>query len=292
MSRTRHTAALLLAVVLRAGTAHAEEPSPFDGQGGTPVQTPPTAGVDNAASTTQVAGGATTSGGGSGGGAEADSHEYRQRVLPGPCPVTPLDATPQLVQIERRLRSGGAWEPVGPAQCTGQAAPAAPAPVVDLDDIRGTALTVRAQVSPPRPSLTVQPQAGALVNQPAVFSVEDPGTTPSDSALNPLSQRSVTVRLAAPTYTWTFGDGGSRSAGVRRGQPYARGTTVPQEGTGDPYVSHTYSAAADRTVTVTASYAVSYSFSGDGRVFTLPPLEVSTSAALRVREARSELVSR
>lgn len=288
MRTTRLAVALLASVALLSGAASAEEPSPFAGQSGDPRPTPPpTAAVDNAASATGVDPGGTQSGGGSNGG-RPDPYEYRTRVLQGPCPPTPLDPTPQLVQRERRLRSGGPWEPTGPAGCTGQ--PTAPQPVVDLTDIRNTAVTVRAQVSPPRPSLTVQPQAGSLVNQPAVFAVGEPGAPPVDTALNPLSQRTVTVRLSSPTYSWEFGDGVGRAVGSSRGQTYVRGDSVPREGAGDPYVSHTYAAPGEVTVSVTATYAVTYTFSGDPRVFTLPPLQVTESEDLRVRPARSELV--
>ncbi|MCW2607696.1 MAG: domain containing protein [Frankiales bacterium] len=222
-----------------------------------------------------------------GGPSAPDPYEYRTIFIPGPCPVRPDGALPRLVAEQRRLPPSGDWTTLR-SYCDGDT----PQPVVDLDDIRGTALTVVARVSPPRPVLEVQPQGGALVNQPAVFSVADPGPPPSDSALNPLSQRTVTVALAAPTYSWSFGDDAGRDVGGRRGQAYRRGSTVPAEGAGDPYVSHTYRGPGGRTVTVTASYAVSYTFSGDPRVFTLAPLVVSDSAPVQVRAAKSELVSR
>lgn len=219
-------------------------------------------------------------------------YEYRTVILQGPCPVTPTEPNPQLVAYEQRELPDGQWERTG-GGCTGN--PAAPVdPTLDLGAIYNTALTVRATVRPPQPTLTVQPRGGALLNQPAIFYVTDPGPAPTASATNPLSGRVVTVTLTAPTYDWDFGDTTTRQGLTTTGQPHINGSPAPAEGAGDPYISHTYRQPDPDglPVTVTATYRVSYTYTGNtSGPLPLEPLVVTDTQRLRVRSARSELVS-
>lgn len=286
----RTTAAVLVALALLTGSAAASSTG-SDAPSSNPIAVPQQAPTATAEITDQVStvdpsgttpAGTTSSGSG-------PRYEYRTTVLQGPCPVTPLDATPQLVSYERRLLPNGAWEPYG-GGCTGQE-PAAAEPVLDLGSILTTAVTVRASVPATPPDLAVQPSTGALVNQPAIFSVADPGPPASASAVNPLSGRTVTVSLAPPTYRWTFGDGAGTGPTTSRGRAYSAGATVPQEGGGAPWITHTYRAPGTRTVTVTATYPASYTFTGNTQgPLGLDSLVVSDSVVLQVRAARSELV--
>lgn len=277
----------------------ANDPASDDAGYGVPAQGPPpeaaatltdTSGSANAGKP-QAAPAGTTSGGGGG-----KRYEYRTVVLQGPCPVTPTEPNPQLIAYERReLPNGTTWERVAGGGCTGNPA-APPQPPLDLDDIYNTAVTVRAAVRAVQPDLTVQPQGAALVNQPAIFYLSDPGPAPSASATNPLSGRLVTVTLSGPTYNWTFGDGATRPALTSRGQAYrpgSPGSRVSREGTGDPWISHTYAEPGQRAVTVTATYRASYTYTGNtAGPISLEPLTVTDSQQLEVRSSRSELVSR
>lgn len=293
----RGNAALGLPVVLvllTAGPAWAGD-GPLGGSQAPVVTT--TSGGDTAgvAATTSDPGGdgPLAAGGQAGGGAPgAEPAAVRPRVerqtvqVPGPCPATPGNPAPRLLQDQTRVPPGP-WLS-GATYCEGDPVPV-PAPVIDPEVIRGTAAAVRATVRAPRPAVVVQPPGGALVSQPAVFSVGDPGPPPSASDTDELSTLTVTVRLGAPTYTWDFGDGAVRSGLTSRGRAYRSGDDVPREGSGE-LISHTFSAAGAPTVTVTAVYPVTY---GAGPVSgSLAPLTARSTAQLRVRSARSELVSR
>lgn len=293
-ARRGRTVVLLSALgvlLTSAPDAVAQQGPAGSGAFGTPAQAPPSTTV----TLTDTANGGDTGyvrpAGAGRGPSNGRRYEYRTIEVQGPCPVTPTEPNPRLVRYERRELPDGAWTAYG-GGCTGQVQAAA-APVLDLADIYNTAVTVRASVTAVRPDLAVQPAGGALINQPAIFYVTDPGQPPTASATNPLSGRLVTVTLTTPTYTWDFGDGAGRRDLAARGQAYSSRAAVAREGNGEPYISHTYSQPRSTKVTVTATYGVNYTFTGNTEgPLALEPLSVSDDAPLRVVAARADLVSR
>ncbi len=236
--------------------------------------------VTNTATTTTTTQG--TSQGTQGGSSHGSSGvTYEKVVLQGPCIPDVPGNDPYLYVIYERpsgiVVGGGCGDPP----------PGTPAaPVIDYVDLQRTAETVVASVAPAAPQVAVQPDGRALVNTAVVVFVGTPGGAISDSAVNPASGRTITVNLSAPSYTWSFGDGTERSGGP--GRRY-RGGDVAPEGSGSPYVSHTYRRAGGYAVSVTATYDVSYTVEGLG-TFDLPDLPVTGSAPVQVVQSRSELV--
>ena len=271
--------AFLLALPLPAASAQQGPADPFGGSQG--VSDDGTATVTNTATTTSNSGATGGSQGSGGGGAAASGVTYEKVLLQGPCvPDVPGNAPYLYVVYERP--SG-----IAVANGCGDPAPGTPAaPAIDYADLRSTAEIVVASVRPAAPSVGVQPDGRALFNTPVVVFVGTPGGSLSDSAVNPASGRTITVRLSAPTYTWSFGDGTERSGGP--GRRYDRGD-VPREGSGNPYVSHTYARSGSYTISATATYDVSYEIQGLG-TFDLPALPVAGSAPVQVVQSRSELV--
>lgn len=290
MTPTRLAVATGLVFRLLSGAAQAQETGD-SGDYGAPAQAPVAT-----AEITDSAGGVTAAAP-AGAPAQPPSgnkrYEYRTVELPGPCPVTPTEPNPRLVAYERRELPNGTWQRYG-GGCTGN--PDDPvAPTLDLGDVYNTAVTVRASVRPIRPTVNVQPDGGTLVNQAAIVHVDDPVPPPAASAVNPLSGRQVVVTFTGPIYDWDFGDrapGSTRTGLTSHGSPYRRGSAVPDEGAGKPYISHTYRRAGGFTVTVTATYQASYTFTGntDGPL-ALDPLVLQQSAPVTVRSAQSELVA-
>jgi hypothetical protein len=170
--------------------------------------------------------------------------------------------------------------------CIGDVGTAA-APVIDYAQLQATAVSITARVRPAAPALAVEPDGRALVNQPVVFSVADPGAPPSGSDSS--GAFTIVVTLGQPTYEWDFGSGWESGS---RGTPYSRGARVPTEGRGNPYVSHTWTRSGGKQISVRATYTASYRVTGPGidQVFPLAPVQSTSSAAVQVVQSRSELV--
>lgn len=279
MRRAVAPALAALLVLTCASGASADDPDPFgDSQG---VSGGGTATVTNTAGGTTTTTGSTGGGQGSGGSGPVLGVTYEKVIFQGPCVPDVPGNDPYLYVVYERP-SG-----IAVANGCGDPPPGTPAaPAIDYADLRSTAMTVVASVTPDAPTVAVQPDGRALVNTPVVVHVGAPGGALTDSAVNPASGRTITVRLSAPTYRWDFGDGTSRSGGP--GRRYGGGS-VPREGSGNPYVSHTYGRTGAYTVSVTATYDVSYEIQGLG-TFDLPDLPVTGRAAVQVVQARSELV--
>lgn len=200
--------------------------------------------------------------------------------LPGPC-FNDQQEVSTLAGIEARPPGELVY-----TFCRGDLGPQA-VPQPDFAQIRSTAVSLATSVRPARPRLAVQPRGSALVRQAAVFSVADPGAPPS--ATDTSGAFTIRLTLTQPSYEWDFGGGRWEAGG--RGQRYAGGV-VPQAGRGNPYVTHTWSTAGQHRVSVRAVYAVSYRVTGPGidRTFTLPAIRPTSTAAVQVVQARSELV--
>jgi len=87
---------------------------------------------------------------------------------------------------------------------------------------------------------------------------------------------------ATPTrWHWNWGDGSSEVTTI---------PGVPKQ----PLVSHRYARVGDLTVTVTVEWAGTFTIGSDPTAYTIttPAFTPPQTALIRIREARSELVSR
>ena len=161
--------------------------------------------------------------------------------------------------------------------------------VVPIGDIGPQVAEAFAAVDLPEVGITVQPPDGALVNVPALFSAPEP-LPQTDSVSISLGgiTLSLTITATVAGYTWDFGDGSARRPTGTAGAPYAPGTTVPPEGTGNPYVSHVYSRPGSPTVTLDTRWIGTFD-DGGGVPRNVERIE-TTTAGLQVKTARSELV--
>jgi len=129
----------------------------------------------------------------------------------------------------------------------------------------------------PRAGPTFQPQGGALVNLPALFSANEP------AVMGPIALRlsGYDISLtAAAQWRWTFGDG-QVLVTERPGGAYP-----------DRSVQHTYSAPGRFTVALATTWSGEFSVDGAGP-FPVggDPVTLSSSVPLAAREAGARLLS-
>lgn len=156
--------------------------------------------------------------------------------------------------------------------CTTDATTAEPVvlPTVTEADLRRVPL--------PASPVNLQPDGGeALLNVPLIMHTTT-GTVTRDTTVLGYP---VTIRATPTSWTWTFGDGS---------------TLGPTEDPGNPYphqsLTHTYTAAGDREITLTTTYTGEYTIAGlpyrpiDGTasVTSAPtPVHVLTGSAVLTR---------
>lgn len=217
----------------------------------------------------------------SGGGQAASPYEYKVRRFPGICPDDALGQPQDLVFVDYRLVSAGPNAPwtAGEVFCAGPAAQP-----VDLGNIAAQAATVTESLTPPSPSITIQPDGRTLVGNPTVFSAADLADQRPPALINPLSGRALQLTVRPTTWTWDFGDGSPTVT--------TQGPPPPYRGSLDGLLTHTYRTAADVTVRVTVTWSASYTISGvAGTQNVANTVSSGTTTLLQVRAARSQLVS-
>lgn len=219
------------------------------------------------------------------GGKQATSpYEYRVKRFGGICPNDPLGQPQDLVFVDRRLVAAGPNAPwqIGSGFC------ASPnAQPLDLGDIAAQAATVTQTLQPPGPTVRVQPDGTTLVGLPTVFSGRDLTDLTPPPLVNPLSGRSLQLTVRSTTWTWDFDDGTPPVTTDGPPPAYSQGISAGQ------LLTHTFRRAGDVDVTVTVTWTASYTISGVVGVQPVANRVTSTTTLpLRVREARSQLVSR
>jgi hypothetical protein len=170
----------------------------------------------------------------------------------------------------------GAWQMMG-TYCTGAAG--AVVTVADVAPQAGQAY--REQMRPGAATFGFEPDAGQVVNIPTFFTAS--GAEPMSASFGPDAVR-MTI-TATPAYVWDFGDGATL-------ETQSRGGPAP-----DGDVTHTYTSAATRHVTLTTRWSAEFTVvtaMGTFGPFAIggPPVAPSTSREVVVREARADLVSR
>jgi hypothetical protein len=218
----------------------------------------------------------------SSGGHAASPYEYKVRRFAGICNNDALGQPQDLVFVDRRLVAAGPnapWEPASAFCASPNAQP------LDLGDIAAQAATVTESIQPPRPTVRAQPGGTTLVGNPTVFSGGELADMTPPALVNPLSGRALQLRVRPTTWTWDFNDGSAPVTTQGPPPPYTGGST-------DGLLTHTYKHPGDVSVTVTVSWAASYTISGVAGVQNVANNVASTATIpLRVREARSQLVS-
>jgi hypothetical protein len=202
----------------------------------------------------------------------------------GICPNDALGQAQDLVFVDRRLVTAGPNAPwdIGTGFC------ASPnAQPIDLGDIAAQAETVVQTLTPPQPSIRIQPDGTTLVGNPTVFSASDLADVTPPSLVNPLSGKALQLTVRPSTWTWDFNDGTRPVTTQGPPPPYTAGSPMSE------LLTHTYKRSADVVVTVTVTWTASYTISGVAGVRAVANRVTSQqSVPLKVRQARSQLVSR
>jgi hypothetical protein len=218
------------------------------------------------------------------GAAGPSPYEYRVKRLSGICPNNSAGQPQDLVFVDTCLIADGRGAPrnMGIAFC------ASPnAQPVDLNDIAAQAETVTQTLTPPKPTVRIQPDGTTLVGNPTIFSGQQPAELTPPALLNPLSGRSLQLTVQPTTWTWDFGDGSP--VVTTDGAPPAYHAGADTAG----LLRHTYRRATDLSVTVTVRWTASYTISGVAGVRNVAAsVSSTTTLRLAVREARTQLVSR
>ncbi|MCA1710822.1 MAG: hypothetical protein LC789_03945, partial [Actinobacteria bacterium] len=152
--------------------------------------------------------------------------------------------------------------------------------------------TAFASLDLPDPTLVVQPPGGAVVRVPAIFrTAATPSRTVTTTAAAGPITASLTITATVDHYVWHFGDGTTRDT-AGPGDTYTDGATVPPEGDGTPYVTHTYEHSGSYPVSVDVVWTGTYVFAGSisGTVQNPGPPQSSPTVPLTVSSARSQLV--
>ena len=197
-----------------------------------------------------------------------------------PCvgdPVVPLqqcvDAGQQTVApLWQRARTDAAaawgdWQLITPATC---AAASTVTPELVLAELRRMTLT-------PSP-LVVQPDRGwVLVNKPTVAYADPAGQTLTTTILG----TPVTITAAPERFTWDFADGVPLT------------TTSPGHPWPNADVTHTYRRTGTFRITVTTTWAATYTTADDPTAHDVPgtATTTSTSPSFTAKELRSHLVA-
>ena len=211
-------------------------------------------------------------------------YEYRIKRFAGICPNDAQGQPQDLLFVDSRLVAAGPNAPwqIGTAFC---AAPGARP--LDLGNLAAQAQTVTQTLTPPSPTVRIQPDGTTLVNSRTVFSGKDLTDVTPPVLVNPLSGRTLQLSVQPTTWTWEFGDGSAPVTTQGPPPSYSRGAAM------SGLLNHTYTRVADVTVTVTVTWTASYTVSGVAGVRNVAQPVSSTSAVrLAVRQARSQLVSR
>lgn len=214
----------------------------------------------------------------------ASPYEFRVKRFAGICPDNPMGQPQDLVFVDRRLVSAG---PAAPWEIGGGFCASPGAQPIDLGDIAAQAATVTQTLKPPPPTVRVQPAGTTLVANPTVFSGGTPPDLRPPALVNPLSGRSLQLTVRPSTWTWDFGDGSAPVTTSGPPSPHTSGADV------SGLFTHTYLRAADVVVTVTVTWTATYTITGVAATQTVAGRVTSQrSLPLRVRQARSQLVSR
>lgn len=211
--------------------------------------------------------------------------EYRiGQSYSGMCPNDALGQPRDLLFVDKRLIAAGPtalWQNAATFCASPKAQP------LDLGNIAAQAATVTQRLTPPTPQVRIQPDGKTLVNNPTVFSGTDLTRMTPPALVNPLSGRALQLTVKPTTWTWDFGDGSPPV--TTQGPPPA----YQHGGTTDGLLTHAYTRAADVAVTVTVRWTASYTISGvAGTRNVANPVISTTTVALAVRQARTQLVSR
>lgn len=211
-------------------------------------------------------------------------YEYRVKREPGFCGVDTAGDPIDLVFVDTRLVADGptaVWS-IGTAFC---ASPKSQP--LDLGNIAAQAATVSESLKPPPPTVRIQPGGTTLVGNPTVFSGTQLVDVRPPALVNPLSGRSLNLTVQPTTWTWDFGDGSEPVTTSGPPPPYSKGASTAGQ------LTHTYKRSADLTVTVTVSWSASYTISGiAGTQQVVAPVPSATTVQLKIRQARSQLISR
>jgi hypothetical protein len=156
--------------------------------------------------------------------------------------------------------------------CLGADDPGVPNIAKVLDRVRTDFTSLPLQVQGPQ----AFPAPTTLVNIPTAFSA---GTAGTQTFTPTLLGTQVTVTATPVRWTWTWGDGTSE-AFDRPG--------IPQQ----PDVTHRYTRAGDRTVTVQVEWRGTFRVGNDPTEYPIatPAFTTSQPVLVRVRTARSQLV--
>jgi hypothetical protein len=132
------------------------------------------------------------------------------------------------------------------------------------------------------PAVQVSPPIGLVVQLPNGFSAgtADPIQLAPDLVLG----RTLTITATPIRWTWDFGDG-TRTTTAAPGRPGAN--------TGPTSVTHTYATPGDKTVTVTVSYAGTFTLAGITGTFPITGTAQATSApsVITLHEAHAQLIA-
>ena len=291
-------ASLLLVVCLNPKAVHAEEPAscnPHDYRCGTYAETLASVAVDNADVVDSVAGEAGScvvpTGPGIPSGVDCDGCIWSEkRIAAAPSRALPPE--------EPAARTGGRWLysvcfPEGQGAWIFVPDGAVPAPAVAAVVLAERA---RASFRLPLPSPSTSPPGATLVNLPTYLYVDARGWV-ARTATAAAGPTSVTVTAAPVRTMWATGEGGRAVSCAGPGRPYA-GTGA--DGGACTYTYRRTSArAAPATdglgyrASVQTVWQITWRCTGvcDEQAGTLAPLTPAAQFRVRVRQARSQLVS-
>jgi len=164
------------------------------------------------------------------------------------------------------------WQQEQGTFCLGADDPGVPTIARVLDRIRSDFTSLPLRVQAPR----ADPAPTTLVNLDTAFSA---GTAEPQTFDPVLLGTTVHVTAKPVRWTWTWGDGTSQS--------FAR-PGIPKQ----PDVTHTYTRAGDRTVTVVVEWRGTFRVGSDPTEYSIqtPAYVRSAPMTVRVRTARSQLV--
>lgn len=156
-----------------------------------------------------------------------------------------------------------------------------PVPVEQITDEVRTYLD---ELVPSDAQVVVQPSGGALIRIPTLVRAAM-STAPVTEQFFTGSGFATTVTARPVAWTWTFGEGPSRTYAF----PGAAYDGVDPSTTGR-HVTHTYTTPGPRQVQVTVTWEASYTLAGLGTVSAGQVERPSPPVTVEVRTARSELV--
>ena len=179
------------------------------------------------------------------------------------------------MRIYMRTSPDSGWDLMGTACIGGED------DVVTMAELQVDAARYVKELDPGAATIGQHPASRSVVNTRTYFSAD--GTRQLAGTFGPAGVR-MTI-TATPEYVWSWGDGSPGLTTSSTGGPYPAGD-----------VFHTYRAPGTPTVTLstrwTATFVVDTAFGRFGPFdVTGPPVVESSTRAVRVREARADLVS-